>query len=188
VSIGVGADARLVWLADNSGESRTKGRSAMTATIDKRRAVESFAGVPADELTVGEVMHAGVVCCAPETPARHVAGLMARHSIHCVVVRGDDEEGGLWGVVSDTDLLPLLSRGELDEHTAGGIAGTPLVTVARSDSVAWAADLMAEHEVTHLLVVVRDRPVGVISTLDLARAAAEGLEPPMWLGPMAACR
>jgi CBS domain-containing protein len=35
-----------------------------------------------------------------------------------------------------------------------------------------AAQLMAEHEVTHLLVVAERKPVGVISSLDLAAAIA----------------
>ena len=137
---------------------------------------ERFAGVPADEATVGEVMHPGVIFCAPESPVRHVAGLMARYRVHAVVVLGDDEEGGLWGIVSDSDLASVIARRELDEHTAGSMARTPLVTVCRSDSIAHAAELMCEHRVAHLLVVVRRRPVGVVSTLDLARAAAEELD------------
>ena len=132
-------------------------------------------GVPADEATVGEVMHPGVIFCPPESPVRHAARLMATYNVHAVVVLGDDEEGGLWGIVSDSDLVSVIARRELDEHTAGGMSRTPLVTVCRSDSVAHAAELMREHGVTHLLVVVRHRPVGVVSTLDLARAAAEGL-------------
>jgi CBS domain-containing protein len=56
------------------------------------------------------------------------------------------------------------------------MARTPLVTVSRGDSVAHAAELMRENGVTHLLVVgPAERPIGIVSTLDLARAAAAGL-------------
>jgi CBS domain-containing protein len=132
--------------------------------------------VPADEATVGEVMNPAIIVCSSESPARHAATLMARHGVHAVVVLGEDEEGGFWGIVSDSDLVSVIARRELDEHTAGSMARTPLVTVCRSDSVAHAAELMREHHVAHLLVVVRGRPVGVVSTLDLARAARGGPE------------
>lgn len=135
----------------------------------------SLAGAPWEEVTVGEVMHPGVIVCSPECPARHAAWLMATHRIHAVVVLGDDEEGGLWGVVSDDDVLAATATGELDALTAGAVARTPVATVARCDSLAHARDLMDEHGISHLLVTVRERPVGIVSTLDLMRAAAAGV-------------
>jgi CBS domain-containing protein len=58
--------------------------------------------------------------------------------------------------------------------TAGEVAATEVVTVPPSATLEEAAQLMAEHEVTHLIIVHGDtgRPLGVISTLDLARAFA----------------
>lgn len=136
-------------------------------------------GVTSDELRAGDVMHPGVIFCAPESPLRYAAGLMARHHVHAIVVLGEDEEGGLWGVVSDADLVGAIARQDLSSYTAGGVARTPIVTIARDEPVANAAVLMTEHGVTHLLVVDQgDRPIGVVSTLDLARAAAAGLTDP----------
>jgi CBS domain-containing protein len=143
-----------------------------TTAISTRRT--SLVGAPCDEVTVAEVMHPGVIFCSPEVPLRHVARLMANHRVHAVVVLGDDEEGGLWGAVSDADVVEAIARGELDEHEAGGMARTPVVTISRSDSIARAAELMREQAVTHLLVIGRGRPIGVVSTLDLARAIADG--------------
>jgi len=131
-------------------------------------------------LTVGDVMHRGLIVAAPESPLRYVARLMERHRVHAVGVIGDDEEGGLWGIVSDTDLLSAIVRGELDEHTAGAMVNAPVVTVSRGDSIERAAQLMSEHALTHLLVLGAGRhPVGVISTLDLASAAAAGRVDPL---------
>ena len=120
-------------------------------------------------------MHEGVLFCPPEAPLRYAAEMMARHRVHAIVVLGDDEEGGLWGIVSDSDVVAAIARGELDQHTAGGAARTPLVTISRSDSVEHAAEAMREHAVTHLVVVADERPVGVVSTLDLAAAVAAGM-------------
>ena len=49
-----------------------------------------------------------------------------------------------------------------------------VVTVEPADSVHDAAELMSDHEVDHVIVVdpVSDRPVGVISTLDVAQVLA----------------
>jgi CBS domain-containing protein len=152
----------------------------MLGTMSERSSIRPDArrleGAPSDEICVGEIMHPGVLYCPPEAPLRWAAEMMARHRVHAVVVLGDDEEGGLWSVVSDTDILAALALRELDEHSAGGMARTPLVTISRSDSVARAAELMREHSVTHLLVIAgREHPVGVVSTLDLAGAVASGM-------------
>jgi CBS domain-containing protein len=148
----------------------------MRRPLDRRMLVSMSAnvtiGAAPDEVTVGHVMHPGVIVAAPESPLRYVARLMAQHRVHAIVVIGDDEEGGVWGIVSDTDLVSAILRGEVDEHTAGAMARTQVVTVSRGDSIEQAARLMSAHALTHLLVVAGTKPVGVISTLDLARAAA----------------
>ena len=126
-----------------------------------------------EDATVGDVMHPGVVVCGPEAPARHVARLMARHNVHAIVVWGDDEEGGPWGVVADTDLLEAFGRPEL-EGSAGALARTPIVSVGAEERIVRAAELMRRHRVTHLVVTAHGRPVGIVSTLDLARAVAGG--------------
>ena len=59
-------------------------------------------------------------------------------------------------------------------QTAGESAVTPLVYVSKLDDLRRAAQLMAESGVSHLAVVdpATDRPVGVVSTLDIAGAIA----------------
>lgn len=130
------------------------------------------------EIEVAEAMHPGVLTCPLETPLRDVARMMALYRIHAVVVFGeetDDANGvGLWGVVSDLDLVQAAVGDELEDRTAGGTAVTPVLTIAAGDTLLRAAQLMSEHDVTHLVVVDRGatRPVGVLSTLDVARALA----------------
>lgn len=143
----------------------------MTLIAESKR----LAGAPWSDVSVGELMHPGVIVCSPESPARHAAWLMATHHIHAVVVLGDDEEGGAWGVVTDEDVLAGAATGELDDKSVEAVAHTPVVTISSSDNLSRARALMREHKVTHLLVTVSGRPVGVLSTLDLVRAAAVGV-------------
>lgn len=129
---------------------------------------------------IAQAMHPGTITCPPETPLSDVARMMAAYGIHCVVVLADvdeaDFEGPLWGVVSDLDLVEAAAAADLEERTAGGTAASPLVTVPPDESLERAAQLMAEHETSHLVVVDpgSDRPVGVLSTLDVARVLAGG--------------
>jgi CBS domain-containing protein len=125
-------------------------------------------------VAVVDAMTAGVLTCPLETPLRDVARLMAERRVHCVVTRNDGD-GRLWGVVSDRDLVAAAAAGELDERTAGEMAATPALTVAPRETLERAAQLLTEHAVGHLVVVEpRDgRPVGVLSTLDVARTAAD---------------
>jgi CBS domain-containing protein len=133
-----------------------------------------------DDVLVEQAMHRGYVGCALETPLRDVAALMAAHRVHSVVGFGDIADGDtrLWGLVSDIDVVSALAAGE-DDATAGAVASTEVVTVHPNESVRRAAELLRDHEVSHLLVLngVSDRPIGVISTLDVMRLATSDLRP-----------
>jgi CBS domain-containing protein len=122
-----------------------------------------------DARTVGEVMHRGIVTCPPTASLREVAELLATHSVHCAVVAGDPVRT-MWGIISDLDLVRGL--GSPVSLVAGNLAALDVVTVAPQDELRHAAQLMAEHDVAHLIVVEDGTPVGVLSTLDVARAAA----------------
>jgi CBS domain-containing protein len=56
----------------------------------------------------------------------------------------------------------------------GALASTEIVTVDIDEPLERAAQLMVEHQVTHLLVVSGARPVGILSTLDVAGCLAWG--------------
>jgi CBS domain-containing protein len=116
-------------------------------------------------------MHWGLVHCSPRATLRTVAALMAHERVHCVVV-GDPLPGTLWGVVSDLDLIAASTVRPLDEQLAGGTAMKPAVTVHPDESLKAAAELMTKLDISHLVVVdnVSRRPLGVVSTLDLAAA------------------
>ena len=131
-------------------------------------------------LPVRGAMQLGLITCSPEDPVGSVAQTMAEQSIHCVVVAGisrRDHAGEQlgWGIVSDLDLMAAL-RSASPTATAGDVAGSEIVTISPRDSLALAAGLMVEYETAHLVVVSPDtgRPVGMLSTLDVARAVAGG--------------
>jgi predicted transcriptional regulator len=133
--------------------------------------------VSLDDVTVERVMHVGFIGCPLEAPLRSVARLMAERRVHCIVGYGDvtEDDTCLWGVISDVDVVSALAAGG-ELTTAGEIASTEVVTIERHTSIRQAAELMRDHEVSHLLVVEggSERPIGVISTLDVIAIASSG--------------
>jgi CBS domain-containing protein len=120
-------------------------------------------------------MHAGVVSCPRDASLKDVAELMSAGHVHCVVVTDKPADAkSLWGVISDLDLIAAASVRELETQTAGATAMTPAVTIGPGGSLQHAADLMTRYGVAHLVVVdpIGQRPVGVVSTLDLAATLA----------------
>jgi CBS domain-containing protein len=95
---------------------------------------------------------------------------MATYRIHCVVV-AEVAEGAPVGVIADLDVAAAAGS---PDAPAGTLARTEPITVHPDDTLQHAAQLMAEHEVTHLVVVQPHsrHPVGILSALDVAGALA----------------
>ncbi|MGZ8649671.1 MAG: CBS domain-containing protein [Solirubrobacteraceae bacterium] len=129
-------------------------------------------------ITVREAMQLGLFHCAPDADLRTLAHTMAERSIHCVVVGGvrRTEHGGehlTYGIASDLDLMRGLCEpgGTL---LASDVANTDLIAVMPDDTLETAARLMVEYGTAHLIVASPQTglPVGIVSTLDIARVAA----------------
>jgi len=126
---------------------------------------------PLAHVRVGDCMHRGILSCPPDATLGEVAEMMARHRIHAVAVT---EPGSAepTGIVSDLDVVAAVAAG--DDPDALHAAATEPLAVSADDSLARAAQLMSEHGVSHLVVIdaASGRPVGVLSTLDIAAAYA----------------
>ena len=123
---------------------------------------------------VSDAMRHGVIACPPSMPLRAVARMMATNHVHSVVITGPqiDRSGHsgehAWGVVTDMDLAR--SADSADDLMAGEVATIDVPTVHPDTPLSEAARKMAELGAGHLVVVtpLTGRPVGVISTLDVA--------------------
>lgn len=138
------------------------------------RVYETMAGGMArafEHVLVQDVMHHGIRSCSGDTPLSEVADIMARHHIHAVAVTN---EGGLRpvGVVFDLDVVAAAASGS--EPTAIEAAASEPLGVSADASLHRAAQLMAEHGASHLLVLNASSgyPIGILSTLDIAAVYA----------------
>lgn len=125
------------------------------------------------DLRVIDVMHPALITCSPESSLRTIARMMSTYRVHAILVN-THEPDDTWGIVSDADLLRASETGNIDEQQARSLAAQPVVTVASSEALGRAAALMVERDVSHLIVLESrsGRPIGVLSTLDVARALA----------------
>jgi CBS domain-containing protein len=85
--------------------------------------------------------------------------------------RNGSGEPYVWGIVSDLDLLGSALDATL-EPTARDLAGQPVISVERTAPLREAAQLMHEQRVSHLIVIEAERPVGILSSLDIAQILA----------------
>jgi CBS domain-containing protein len=89
-----------------------------------------------------------------------------------------NEEGVLVGVVSRTDLMAIAAdpgREPWQSISVANVMSSPALTIPVDAPVVDAATLMEEHHVHRLVVVdpAKGQPIGILSTIDLARAIAE---------------
>jgi CBS domain-containing protein len=120
---------------------------------------------------VEDVMRRGVISCEPEDSLRSVARIMSSYHVHSVVVA---LEGDVWGIVSANDVLAAAGT-DRERLSAGELAATEFATVRSTAPLGEAAQLMRDHEVSHVIVTgPSGKPTGVVSTLDIAGALAWG--------------
>jgi len=139
-----------------------------------RQMERSYVGPAFSDATVHDAMRVGVITCRPETKLTDVARMMVGYDVHSIVVADVDSERGLWGIVTSLDLARAAD--DLSSATAREVATTNLITVRSNEPLRRAAELMAEHGVTHLIVLQPDSddPIGVISARGVAAALAYG--------------
>jgi CBS domain-containing protein len=131
-----------------------------------------------EHATVSDAMHPGILSCEPDATATEVARLMAAHHVHCVAVVGishEKPECFVWGIISDLDLVAAGIRDE-QEPTARDLADQPVITVRPNVPLRQAGEAMLKNGVSHLVVTDAEagRPIGILSTLDVAGVLAWG--------------
>jgi CBS domain-containing protein len=131
-----------------------------------------------EHATVSDAMHPGILACEPDATVSEVAQTMATYHVHCVAVIGishEEPECGVWGVISDLDLVRAGIR-DGEGTTARTVARQPVVGVEPTTPLREACEEMLTHGVSHLVVIETGtgRPMGILSTADVAGVLAWG--------------
>jgi crotonyl-CoA carboxylase/reductase len=122
-----------------------------------------------DGTRVRELMHRGIIACAPTDTVGQVAKTMIDKDIHAVVVM---EGGKAVGVVSQTDMV-LARQGRTADQARVMLARdimTPGCATCDADMLlSEAVSLMTGRRMHRLVVTQDDKPIGVLSMTDVVR-------------------
>ncbi len=128
--------------------------------------------------TIKDLMHKGLIVCAPGTSLGQVAAILNEHQVHALVVAEQLEKP--LGIISDFDLLAgeWLSVDEeslnaMRKLTARDLMTYPIETVEAGTPVSEAARRMDEKDIHRMLVTEAGKPVGIISISDFVAGIAE---------------
>jgi CBS domain-containing protein len=131
-----------------------------------------------EHATVADAMHPGILSCDGETTVTEVARMMSTHHVHCIVVLGgttSETDPHVYGIISDLDILRASMQPD-GPDTAAEVAREPVINVDTTAALRDAAELMLTHGSSHVLGIdpKTRRPVGILSTLDIAGVLAWG--------------
>jgi CBS domain-containing protein len=126
-------------------------------------------------LRVGNLMTIDPVVIDSEEPVTAAEELIRTYRVSGLPVV---EDGGVVGVISQTDLVTARSIGLISANWENlrvrHLMTQPAVTVQSNTSLERAAGLMLERHIHRIVVIDEDAaPIGVITTSDLLRALLE---------------
>jgi CBS domain-containing protein len=118
-----------------------------------------------EETSVSEIMSSPVITVTQDTTVAEAAGILADEHVGSLVV-GDDI---IEGIVTETDIVRAVGEGlDLSSTTIADIMADPVVTIRPHEAVRSAGERMGHNGVKKLPVTEDGKPVGIVTTTDLA--------------------
>jgi CBS domain-containing protein len=121
---------------------------------------------------VSQAMATDVVSVTPDDQVIAAAVEVSARGIGCLPVV---EDGKLLGIVSEMDLVRLVSENADEGQRVESIGVADAITVTPDATLALLDDLMSAKGVRHLPVVVDGKPTAIISDRDVRRAIGAGV-------------
>ncbi|MGZ8476225.1 MAG: CBS domain-containing protein [Candidatus Limnocylindria bacterium] len=149
--------------------------------MDSTDASGSYLTPSFEHARVADAMRPRVLTCEPGTPLMAVAQRMASEHVHAIVVLPEAAEPDReidrrpWAVITAHDILR--SAAHVADRTAGDAATGEVLLAHPDEPLPDVAQRMLEHGTSHAVVIEprTGRPVGVLSTLDIAGILGWGL-------------
>lgn len=138
-------------------------------TADQFRVLHPGGKLGKQLLKVSDLMHAGeeMPLVKIGTSMREALLVMTAHSFGCAVVT--DADGRLAGMITDGDLRRHMSEQLLNRHVEQVMNQAPK-TIRPGALGAEALGVMNDRKVTQLVVVERNRPIGIVRMHDILKA------------------
>lgn len=127
---------------------------------------------------VKDLMHAGLISCKPGATLGQVAVLLNQHHVHALIV--NDRDGRAAGILSDFDLLAgewlssdVESLNAMRKLTASDLMSHPVDSIDANAKLTDAVRKFTEREISRLMVIENEKPVGILSLSDLVSSIAK---------------
>jgi len=127
-------------------------------------------------LLVKDVMSSPVITIHEDAPANHVAELMDKHGLGCMIVT--NKEGKPLGIITERDLVGrvLAKNAKPDSIKAKEVMTSPLITIEPDQSINEAARRMSRLNIRRLGVMYKGQLIGVLSSKDVLAVMPELVE------------
>ena len=144
-------------------------------SAEQSRAPYACVGEPLFRRRVSDIMSAPVVSCPVDEPVTAAARVMVDRDLGAlVVVEPDGQACGMLGARQLVRHLVADQRFPVKSCRVGQVCSRHLVTIAPEAYTGEALVAMLRHDVDHLLVLERGRPVGLVTLADLVRSRRTG--------------
>ncbi len=123
-----------------------------------------------------DIMTRDVITVPMNDTLKHIANLLSRKRAASVIVTNHDGEA--MGVISDTDILKVIGKGNWENITAENIMTHNIQFVKPTSTLIEAAIIMREKHIHRLLVFseggvgASHRPIGILNASDIIREVA----------------
>jgi CBS domain-containing protein len=110
----------------------------------------------------------GVVTTTAEKSLLHIAKLLARHCIGCIVIVEDEK---VCGIMSEDDLIRVVGQDgpKALSRPVSDFMTTPVFTAGTTDTYEWLMSEMTKRQSRHIPVLESGRLIGIVSLGDLVK-------------------
>lgn len=128
------------------------------------------------KMLVKDVMSNPVITTEEDAPANHVAELMDKHDLGCIIVT--NKEGKPLGIITERDLVVrvLAKNAKPDTVKANEVMTSPLITIEPDATISEAARKMSKLDIRRLGVVYKKQITGLLSSKDILAVMPELIE------------
>ncbi len=128
------------------------------------------------KMLVRDVMSSPVVTVDENSKVNHVAELMDKHGLGCIIVTSKD--GKPIGIITERDLVSRVLAANIkpDSMRAREVMTTPLITIEPDATISEAARRMSRLNIRRLGVVYRGQLIGILSSKDILMVMPELIE------------
>ncbi|MEM0333720.1 MAG: CBS domain-containing protein [Candidatus Aenigmatarchaeota archaeon] len=117
-------------------------------------------------MLVKDVMNKNVVVAKPIVTLREASKVMGEMNMGSLVVMEDDK---IVGIITSTDILKAIGDGkDPDKTLVKDVMSKDVITIQADEDVSKAVEIMVQHKIKRLPVMMNDKLVGIITVSDIA--------------------